>query len=270
MPDLKIDDSLVMHIEDDCFVAPWLLPQTVLLVHGIGGCAEEWFAWVPPLAGDYRVIRVDLRGWGRSTVPGPDYPWSMHNFATDLKAMLDALGIGKVHFVGTKLGGRIALHFARAWPERLASMTLICTPMTISDQPNDSRSARPTVAGGRQGVADWARRTMRERLGDVSPDMYGWWLDLYSAADPHAIAGVYDLAWQTDEFGMLDDVTVPTLIIDSEAITPAVQTRGWVKRIPGAELVMIAVGPGIGRQISASMPAQCVAAFRKFIDKLAA
>src|ERR1700712_4738553 len=104
MPDVKIDDTLTMHYEFDCFVEPWRTPEAILLVHGVGGCTEEWYAWVPPLSGKYAVVRVDLRGWGKSTVPPQDYPWSMDSFAADLKLFMDKVGLKKVHIVGTKLG----------------------------------------------------------------------------------------------------------------------------------------------------------------------
>ena len=57
---------------------------------------------------------------------------TLNHFAKDLKIFMDGVGLKKVHIVGTKLGGRIALHFAKAYPDRLHSMTLVCTPMTIS------------------------------------------------------------------------------------------------------------------------------------------
>ena len=106
MPSVKIDDTLDMFYELDNFVEPWRTPETILLVHGIGGNTTEWIRWVPPLADKYAVLRVDLRGWGRSTVPPEGYPWSMDNFAADLRALMDRLGLQKVHMVGTKMGGR--------------------------------------------------------------------------------------------------------------------------------------------------------------------
>src|ERR1700722_6644048 len=111
MPTQTIDDTLDMYYEVDNFVEPWKEPEVVMLVHGIGGSTPEGFAWIPPLSSKYKVVRVDLRGWGQSTIPPEGYEWSMDNFATDLKIFMDKQGMEKSHLLGTKLGGRIAVHF---------------------------------------------------------------------------------------------------------------------------------------------------------------
>ena len=266
MPHLSIDDKTQLYYESDNFVEPWRKPEVILLVHGIGGCTEEWFAWIPPLAGKYQVVRVDLRGWGKSTVPPEGYFWSMDNYAKDLKAFIDKGGFGKVHLVGTKLGGRIALHFARLFPESLLSMTLICTPMTIRVNPNDSRDNRPTTQRGKAGVESWARATMLERLGPVPPEMMEWWIDLYSQSSPHVISEVFDLAWWTDEYELLPHIKIPTLVIDSSAIIDIEETRKWQRLIQDSVLVDIPLTTE-GRQISASKPKECVAALLQFLER---
>jgi pimeloyl-ACP methyl ester carboxylesterase len=219
------------------------------------------------LAGAYSVLRVDLRGWGQSTIPPDDYDWSMDNFASDLVALMDRLGLAKVHLVGAKLGGRIALHMARSHPERLYSMSLVSTPMTLKTLPNDSRENRPTREGGAKGVEDWARGSMKIRLGEVDPAMMDWWIDLYSQSPPSVIGRVFDLAWWTDETQLLSGITVPTLVIDSTAVRSADEIRKWQCLIEGSRLALIPVTSG-GRHISATKPLECVAALRTFLAGL--
>lgn len=267
MPYVKIDETLDMYYEFDNFVEPWRSPEVVLLVHGLGGSVEEWFAWVPHLSGKYSVLRIDLRGWGRSTIPPENYTWSMENFATDIATFLNRMGIKKVHFVGTKLGGRIGLHFARHFPTKLASLTLVCTPMTLRIKPDDSRENRPLTSRGAEGVAAWARATMKERLGDCSPEMMEWWNQLYSKSSPQVISGIYDVAWNTDEFALLPHVKARTLVIDSNAQMDVSQIRLWQKQISESQLAIIPITTE-GRQISASKPAECAAELIRFLDDL--
>ncbi|GIT69602.1 MAG: hypothetical protein Ct9H300mP27_07060 [Chloroflexota bacterium] len=57
----------------------------------------------PLLSNQYRIIRVDARGFGRSTVPKPGYDWSLANFSNDLESLLKRVGYQKIHLIGKLL-----------------------------------------------------------------------------------------------------------------------------------------------------------------------
>jgi pimeloyl-ACP methyl ester carboxylesterase len=268
VPKVKVDDTLEMFYELDNFSKPWQKPETILLVHGIGGCTTEWFEWMPLLSAKYQVLRVDLRGWGKSTIPPKDYKFLLENDARDLKNLLDKLGIDKVHFVGTKLGGRIALHFANHYPERLLSVTLSSTPMTLSTLPGVDRGGRPSASIDQAGVARWARESMRERIGDVEPERMEWWVNLYASSAPHCVGGVFELAWETNESSLLPGIKAPTLVIDSDAQWSFDHIRQWQTKIPNSRLHPIHLGQNVGRQLTASRPVECATAVLEFIDGL--
>src|SRR4051794_30052690 len=117
MPEIAIDPTLTTYYEDDCFADPWREPEPVVLVHGVAESSRAWFGVVPHLGRRFRVLRPDVRGFGRSTVPAntAEYPWSTTGFAADLAGFLDALGIGSAHIVGAKLGGAISVQFAASY-----------------------------------------------------------------------------------------------------------------------------------------------------------
>jgi 3-oxoadipate enol-lactonase len=71
MPTADLADGLQMYYEDDDITDPWARAETVILHHGNAKNARLWYAWVPLLARDYRVIRVDAQGFGRSSIPAP-------------------------------------------------------------------------------------------------------------------------------------------------------------------------------------------------------
>src|SRR5581483_9513713 len=81
----------------------------LLLLHGGLGDSELWEPVVPFLADSFRVIRTDLRFYGRST--GPAAPWSWHE---DVIGILDELGCERAALAGLSLGGRIATEVALA------------------------------------------------------------------------------------------------------------------------------------------------------------
>ncbi|MFP6635367.1 MAG: alpha/beta fold hydrolase, partial [Dehalococcoidia bacterium] len=93
MPTAKLDKTLEMYYEDDDYTDPWRTPEAVVLHHGNAKSSRLWYAWVPLLARQYRVVRLDARGFGRSNVPPEGYDWSLRNFSTDLLRLLDRLGL---------------------------------------------------------------------------------------------------------------------------------------------------------------------------------
>src|SRR5258708_24062952 len=92
MRKVEIWPGVSIAYEDDWFGAPWTVPETVVLVHGNSESSRAWIPWVPLLAGRYRVIRLDLPGFGGSTAP-PDYSFGAVEIAADIARLLDRLAI---------------------------------------------------------------------------------------------------------------------------------------------------------------------------------
>jgi pimeloyl-ACP methyl ester carboxylesterase len=99
-------DGLKLAYYIDDFTDPWRTPDTLLLLHAAMGSALRWFNWVPRLARRYRVVRLDLRGHGNSTVPAPEQPFSLAHLVGDALQLLDLVGAGSVHIVGSGFLGR--------------------------------------------------------------------------------------------------------------------------------------------------------------------
>ena len=97
----------------------------LLLVHGFPLDHSMWAGQVDALAGRYRVIAPDLRGFGQSS--GHDEKTTMQQFAGDLVGLLDALGIPEAHIVGASMGGMIAQRIAISHPDRTRTLTSIAS-----------------------------------------------------------------------------------------------------------------------------------------------
>ena len=113
----------------DDYTDPWREAETIILVHGIAESGEAWRGWVPHLARNYKVIRLDLRGFGDSTPMPLDYEWSLDGLADDLDAFVTRLGLARVHLVGAKLGGLVSMKFAATRPQKIH--TLIVSGATV-------------------------------------------------------------------------------------------------------------------------------------------
>jgi pimeloyl-ACP methyl ester carboxylesterase len=66
---------------DDWFGEPWRKPETAVLIHGNDESSVVWFGWVPRMGQEFRLIRPDLPGFGRSRIPA-GFEWSLPSLAT--------------------------------------------------------------------------------------------------------------------------------------------------------------------------------------------
>ena len=94
--------------------------EPVLLIHGIALDSRMWEPQLPLLGQQRRVIRCDLRGYGRS--PLPDGPSAHHE---DLRGLLDQLRIARADLVGLSFGAAVAIDFALQFPQRVSSLALL-------------------------------------------------------------------------------------------------------------------------------------------------
>jgi pimeloyl-ACP methyl ester carboxylesterase len=97
--------------------------EPLLLLHGFGGCGDDWQPFIQPLAKQFQVIIPDLRGHGWSTNPGKTF--SHRQSAADVLALVDHLALKRVRAMGISTGGMTLLHMATRQPERIEAMVLI-------------------------------------------------------------------------------------------------------------------------------------------------
>jgi pimeloyl-ACP methyl ester carboxylesterase len=98
----------------------------ILLVHG---WPQNWWTWrnmIPDLADRFRVIVPDLRGHGWTESPSGGY--AKEQLASDLLALLDALGVDRVTWVGHDWGAFVGLLAALRVPARIDRMLTLCVP----------------------------------------------------------------------------------------------------------------------------------------------
>src|SRR6185436_3801372 len=155
MPTATITPDLEMHYEVDDFAEPWREHDTVLLMHGNAESGAVWYGWMPHLTAKLKVVRPDMRGFGRSSPMPRDFPWSVDRIADDYIALMDKLGIERFHVVGAKGGGTMALHFAARYPKRVQSLTVLSPPTRGAE--NATRYVSGVGDIEKDGVESWAR-----------------------------------------------------------------------------------------------------------------
>jgi pimeloyl-ACP methyl ester carboxylesterase len=101
--------------------------EAVLFVHGNVSSALFWQQQLLAVAdaGRYRVLAVDLRGYGDAEPLPIDATRGVRDWADDLAALVDALGLDRVHLVGWSMGGGVVLQYLLDAPDRVASVVLV-------------------------------------------------------------------------------------------------------------------------------------------------
>jgi pimeloyl-ACP methyl ester carboxylesterase len=124
----------------------------VVLLHGLGATKASFLPTVAALAGSFRVIAIDLPGFGDSVMP-VGAPYDAAYFASAVAGVLDALGLDRAHLVGNSMGGRVALEAGFAHPDRVGRLALLA----------------PSLAWLRERRWAGVLRAIRPELGLVQP-----------------------------------------------------------------------------------------------------
>ena len=266
MPFARIDYSLEMYYEDDDFTDPWRTSETVVLHHGNAKNSRLWYAWVPLLARTHRVIRLDARGFGRSSVPPEGYRWSLSRFAADLRGLLDHLELERVHLIGETVGGTISLQFASEYPDRLLSVTTCTSPYKFVGNPT-YRESYNLVRD--EGVEAWVRATAERRLetGESNSAHQEWYINQMAQTPARVVMETLDYLAEQDLTQALARIRTPALVLASEQNANANpdRTTGMVSLLPNGRLRVI---PGTSGYVQHSAPEQCVQAWRQFVTSL--
>jgi pimeloyl-ACP methyl ester carboxylesterase len=262
MQKVEIRPGVLMAYEDDWFGPPWTTPEIVVMVHGNSESSRAWTCWVPHLAGTYRVIRLDMPGFGASSEPA-GYGWSAAELAADIARFLDALGIEKCHLIGAKIGGSTAMQLAGDHPHRFRSLLLFGSPVRGSGTGNaDAIRAK--------GVRQWAAETMRMRLGSTaSQAQIDWWTDLMGASNVRAALGTTSARVDMELEDKLSRITEPTLIVTTQesGLQSVEAVKRYAARIPNARVVVLA---GDSFHIAAVEPDICAQHALRFLREVSA
>lgn len=117
---VDIGGGVTVHLRDE---GPKDAPAIILL-HGSNADLHTWEPWASVLKGTHRVIRFDQVGHGL-TGPDPAHDYSRENYIEDILQVADKLGLERFIIGGNSMGGKHALAFAVAHPERVAGLILV-------------------------------------------------------------------------------------------------------------------------------------------------
>ena len=243
----------------------------IAFVHGQAFDLSSWDAQIAAFRDRYRILRTDLRGHGGSGL-GDVADLRMTHLAADIVGLLDALGIGQVHYVGKSLGGMVGFELALSEAERLRSVTFVATQGAMPAGSDTRmrgnvvkfRAAGETLGSNAQSLLD---RYVTEAWRDASPDAYAALRALVATQPVEGYARSTEAILAMDFDSRLEDIHLPTMVIAGERDVPTPPSRMQVyrDRIPGARMAVI---PGAGHLPNLEQPDAFNAALAGFLDSL--
>jgi 3-oxoadipate enol-lactonase len=216
-------------------------PETgpvVCMTHSLASDGGMWTEQVPPLLqAGFRVLRIDMRGHGGSGPVAGDY--TMSALAADVAAVLDALSIPRVHFIGLSIGGMLGQAFALEHGGRLASAmwcdTLPSTPAgapEVWQQRVDTvRSANSLVPLADPTIERWLTAAVKQQR----PGRWKQIRDTIVGTTPAGYLGCVAAIRNFDFVARLPMVRLPVLVVcgADDAGTPAADNRRLAGLVPG-------------------------------------
>ncbi len=235
----------------------------VVLIHGGQMDRRMWDPQFEPWSRSFRVLRYDVRGYGRSATPTLPY-----SDVEDLAALLDFLKVPRAHLVGLSLGGRIAIDFSLVHADRVASIVAVGPGLSgfpWSDTGSWMKTVRAAQEGGGEAAAElWLKdpymlpamehADLAPRLRQLALENARVWLEnplLEKGIDPPA-------------FQRLGEIRAPMLVIVGERDVPDIQkiVDRLASGVRGAKKVAI---PGAGHIVNMEKPAEFDRAVLEFL-----
>ncbi len=258
--------GLRVHLRD---TGPRDAPPLILL-HGFGSSLHTWDSWASFLEDHYRVIRLDLPGFGL-TGPDPTGDYTDARANTVLLALMDKLGVAKATIIGHSMGGRIAWGFAAHHQDRVSRLVLISP---------DGYASEGIVYGQKQDVPQMMR-TLPYTLPDVMfrPNVelsygdpshltelnYQTYHDMMLA--PGVRAAIVARMGQVvlpDPVPLLRSIMVPTLLLwgREDQMIPHSNAADYLAALPNATLESL---PGLGHVPFEELPEASVQPLLAFL-----
>jgi pimeloyl-ACP methyl ester carboxylesterase len=239
----------------------------VVLLHGFPFDARLWDPQFDALAGRFRLLAPDLRGFGGSELP--PRPYTLANLADDVAELLDALAIERVVIGGLSMGGYIAFEFFRRHRARIAALLLADTRPEPDGE--EARANRRQMAGRarERGTAAIVEELIPKLLAPATragrPAIERSLRAMMESAAPAAIAAALAaMAERADSAPLLPAIDVPALVIGGEhdVMTPPDAIRGWAARLPDARCHII---PAAGHVPNLERPDEFNALLERFL-----
>jgi pimeloyl-ACP methyl ester carboxylesterase len=258
-----------MHYQD---TGPSKNPTPILFLHGFGSSLQTWDSWSEDLSKEYRVISVDLPGFGL-TGEDPSGIYTDARSVEVLEAFLKELQIPQVVLVGNSMGGKFAWQFTARYPDQVAKLVLISPDGYASPGMEYGKKPDiPAIAELYRYFFSKAFLAMNLEPAYANPKtltdgLVNRYYDLMLA--PGVRGAILSRMQQTilqDPVPFLSAIQVPTLLMwgEKDAFIPIANSNDYLKAMPNAKRVSL---PNIGHLPQEEQPAIGLAGIKEFLKQ---
>jgi pimeloyl-ACP methyl ester carboxylesterase len=265
MPSVDVDGLQIVYEDTGGSGTP------VVFVHGFPFSATMWEPQIEGLGDRFRMIAVNLRGFGDSEVPEDRTEYSMSTFASDVKCVIDDVGADRVVLCGLSMGGYVCFEFWRTFKDSVAAMILADT-RAEADPPeaSEKRSSQQEqiATQGIDAVADGLTTALlSETTRDAKPDVVKRARLLMDQPADGYIGALEAMKNRPDSTADLTGITVPCLVIvgEDDPLTPPEMARKIHEHVGGSQLVVI---PSAGHLSNLEDPQTFNGALAEFLGPL--
>ena len=239
--------------------------RSLVCIHGVGSSLEAWEGVAAKLSDTFRILTLDLRGHGRSSLIKGRY--EIDDFVGDVLALADHVGFEQFDLAGFSLGGLIAQRLALTHGARLRKLVLLATVAGRTPEERERVAARLAAlqAGDRGSHYDASlSRWLTEGFQARHPELVERMRQRNAENDPDCYAAAYRVLAQTDFGGLIDQIGVPTLIAtgDEDQGSNPRMAHFMHERIPGSQLEIL---PGLRHSILIEAPDLVATLMRGFL-----
>jgi 3-oxoadipate enol-lactonase len=233
MPSARIQDLEVNYTLTARTDAPVLV-----FSNSLGANLSMWDSQMPELEKEFRVLRCDTRGEGKTAVTTG--PYKIDQLAGDVLRLMDHLDIERAHFCGLSMGGMIGMWLSLNAEKRLNKVVLSNTAAKIGKAEAWNARIENVRKGGMIAVSAavcerWFTPTFRAH----SPEIFAAAQRMIETMPPEGYVACCAAVRDFDARERVSQIRVPTLVItgNQDAATPAADGRSLAEKIPGARHV---------------------------------
>lgn len=232
--------------------------QAIILIHGLGSYIPAWKKTIPALTEKYRVIALDLPGFGKSSKDVDSY--SIPFFAKTVADLQDSLGIKKAAWIGHSMGSQIALRAAVDYPDKISRLVLLApagfetftdqegammsnfvTPQSIKHTPDSL--IRQTFKATFFDFPEEAQFMIEDRVAIRSAENFEGYARAYAGSVQAMLDGpvfeeLSDISQQALIIFGKQDMLIPNRQLHANLSTKKVAESGH-KQLPNSQLKMI-------------------------------